>query len=229
MTHLYRVLLAALLIIIGDVAHARSWYLDADRDRYGNRTVVIISELQPIGYVTNRSDCDDSNRSINPGAVERLNWLDDDCDRSVDESCSTDCDWDYESIDADSLQCRDDLYQYWLTGSLTFRCTDTTWTVEVDADGDGYRPSTVPVGDCDDFDATINPEAPELQDWRDNDCVDGVDNGCSVDCGWDYDTDYWHPELGVVECRDDLYVTWLSGFTDFTWECQGEVWYESVE
>ena len=52
--------------------------------------------------------------------------------------------------------------------------------VNFDSDGDGYTPAQ---GDCNDFDANVNPGAPE-------NCFDGIDNDCDgfidtadVDCG----------------------------------------------
>ena len=49
-----------------------------------------------------------------------------------------------------------------------------------DVDGDGW---TVEGGDCDDQDATVNPEARELCDDRDNDCDGTSDEGCPPNCG----------------------------------------------
>ncbi|MFH1532577.1 MAG: MopE-related protein [Pseudomonadota bacterium] len=59
-------------------------------------------------------------------------------------------------------------------GPLTPACA------EQDLDGDGFTPAD---GDCDDEDATVNPGMPEIcGDFTDNDCDDGVDEGCQEEC-----------------------------------------------
>jgi len=41
----------------------------------------------PSGYVSSSTDCNDTNSSVNPGAVELCNTIDDDCDGTTDEGC----------------------------------------------------------------------------------------------------------------------------------------------
>ena len=58
-----------------------SFYEDADMDGFGNIDVSILSCTQPAGYVSDNSDCDDSNAQINPEADEILNnGIDENCD-----------------------------------------------------------------------------------------------------------------------------------------------------
>lgn len=94
--------------------------------------------------------------------------------------------------------------------------------VEVDTDGDGYMVSE---GDCVEGDANTYPGAAELQDWVDNDCDGFIDNECNNSCRWDYES----YRDGQGYCRDDVYAYWVSGKTDLTWECTGEVWYVQLD
>jgi hypothetical protein len=56
------------------------WYRDADGDGYGNPFIFRKSIGQPLGYVKDATDCDDSLASVHPGAEERCNGVDDNCD-----------------------------------------------------------------------------------------------------------------------------------------------------
>ena len=62
-----------------------SWYQDTDGDNYGNLSVDSLSCIQPVGYVLNNTDCDDSRNTVNPGASEICDNLDNDCDAVIDE------------------------------------------------------------------------------------------------------------------------------------------------
>ena len=62
-----------------------TWYEDADADGYGDASATTDDCTAPSGYVANADDCDDGDSAIYPGATERCNRLDDDCDSTVDE------------------------------------------------------------------------------------------------------------------------------------------------
>jgi hypothetical protein len=65
-------------------------YRDADGDGYGNAAISIPScDGAPTeGYVTDHSDCNDSNPNVYPGAAEVCNGIDDNCNGLVDDSAS---------------------------------------------------------------------------------------------------------------------------------------------
>lgn len=56
------------------------YWRDADGDGYGTRTDMVRTCSRPINYVANRSDCDDTNDQIKPGAIETCDFVDNDCD-----------------------------------------------------------------------------------------------------------------------------------------------------
>jgi len=63
-----------------------TYYADADADGYGNASVSVSDCIQPTGYVTNNTDCNDAIAAVNPGHIEVLyNGIDDNCDGQLDE------------------------------------------------------------------------------------------------------------------------------------------------
>jgi hypothetical protein len=69
-----------------DALDVLTWYEDADSDGYGNASVSDDECDQPSGYVADDTDCDDTDDSVHPGARERYNSVDDDCDGDVDDA-----------------------------------------------------------------------------------------------------------------------------------------------
>jgi hypothetical protein len=68
-----------------DALDALTWYVDADNDTFGHSSSTYSACEQPSGYVADDTDCDDSDPSVYPGARERKNGVDDDCDGLVDD------------------------------------------------------------------------------------------------------------------------------------------------
>lgn len=63
------------------------YYQDFDQDGYGNTSMFLQRCIQPSGYVTDNTDCNDKSKIIHPGAIEICNGKDDDCDEQTDNSC----------------------------------------------------------------------------------------------------------------------------------------------
>jgi hypothetical protein len=131
-----------------------TWYQDADQDGYGDPAVSTQACIQPAGYVANSGDCDDSNASISPDAVEVCNGVDDDCDGTVDSGAVDAPTW-FEDQDADG---------YGNASLFIVACDPPA----------GFVP--IP-GDCNDTNAAVYPGAAENCDGVDEDCDGVVDNG----------------------------------------------------
>jgi hypothetical protein len=68
-----------------DESVTTTYYLDADGDGYGDSSTTMEACSRPSGYASSSSDCDDSDSSIRPGATEACDYVDNDCDGTVDE------------------------------------------------------------------------------------------------------------------------------------------------
>ena len=130
-----------------------TYYRDADGDTYGDPVDSTTATTQPAGYVGNSGDCNDANASINPGATEACNGVDDNCDGIVDEGCTT----YYRDADDDGFG------------------NSGNSVVAGPTPPPGYVAND---GDCDDTNDEIYPGATEQCDGADDDCDGIVDDGC---------------------------------------------------
>jgi hypothetical protein len=138
------------------------FYRDFDNDGYGAESsgYTRTCTKPAMYYATMAGDCNDSDERIYPGATEVCNKRDDNCNGLIDEGLPI----------------------------LTYH---------VDADGDGHGSPNGPTvmdcappkgyalgtDDCDDNDPTVYTGAPELCDYKDNNCNGQKDEGARVRCG----------------------------------------------
>ncbi len=156
-----------------------TFYADDDGDGWGDETTTTQDCEAPSGYVDQAGDCDDFDRDVNPDASEICNEIDDDCDGTTDEGVTTTY---YADLDGDGWG-------------------DESNPVEACEEGAGV---VSVVGDCDDSNAALNPDAAERCDGYDNDCDGVTDNDDAVDAStWYVDGDgdgYGDPSVTTTAC-----------------------------
>ena len=126
-----------------------TYYRDADGDTFGTSGDQKGACSAPAGYVSNHSDCDDTQRTIHPGAPELCDGIDNDCDTTVDDGAKLTF---YADVDGDGFG-----------KTTTQACTPPVGYVAVG-------------GDCDDSKSDVHPGALETCDNRDEDCDGTIDD-----------------------------------------------------
>ncbi len=144
-----------------------TFYADSDGDGYGDAASTTEDCSAPSGYVSDDSDCDDADATVNPGASETCDGVDNDCDGGTDEADAVDAGTWYRDTDGDG---------YGTASASTVSCDPPTGYVADDTD-------------CDDADDDINPGADEHCDGVDEDCDGTVDDNPVDADSWYADTD----------------------------------------
>jgi hypothetical protein len=155
-----------------------TFYKDTDGDGYGNndeQLIVLSGSTAPNGYVSNNTDCNDTDATINPATVW---YLDADADNYA-VSTTTQCDNPGPGYTQTVLTLGDCIDNDAAINPVTI------WYLDADGDnyavsktqcanpGAGYTTTILPLGDCDDTDVSINPEVTEV-------LYDGIDNDCNT-------------------------------------------------
>ena len=73
-----------------DAIDAVTWYVDVDRDGYGDADVSTQACKVDDGWSVVDGDCDDGDFAINPAAYEVCDEVDNDCDGEIDEGFDAD-------------------------------------------------------------------------------------------------------------------------------------------
>ena len=146
------------------------------------------------GFTVDDGDCDDNDATINPGADEVCDDVDNDCDDEVDEADASDAITWYGDTDEDG---------YGDEADVLTSCDQP----------DGYSELS---GDCNDDDDAIHPAAEEVCDEVDNDCDGTVDQGASDASTWYYDGDGddWGVDTKTVESCEPP-----KGYAEYSGDC----------
>jgi alpha-tubulin suppressor-like RCC1 family protein len=122
-----------------------TYYRDADNDGYGVTATTSQACTAPAGYVAASGDCNDTSPTINPGANELCNGIDENCTSgTTDEPRRT----FYRDADGDL---------YGTSATTTTACSPPSGYVEYP-------------GDCNDSTPSVRPGATEVCEGIDNDC-----------------------------------------------------------
>ncbi|MEY4203839.1 MAG: hypothetical protein RL013_1542 [Bacteroidota bacterium] len=165
-----------------------TYYYDGDGDGFGNAdaSVSTCADTIPAGYVVAGTDCLDNDPAIFPGAVERCDGIDNDCNGLTDDGVTL-------------------TYYFRDTDGDSFGNTDSNllFCLPIDTIPAGYVGIS---GDCNDADPLVYPGAPEVCDGLDNDCDGLPDDGLPLYAYYaDGDGDgYGDPVQGLETCLSDV-------------------------
>ena len=162
-------------------------WTDADGDGYGaGEALRVPCDDLPADAVDNDLDCDDAEPSTYPGAAERCDGVDQDCDGVIDN----------------------DINSVWFADEDGDGWGDASGEIDDCDPPDGYVDRS---GDCDDAVAITYPGADEVCDEADNDCDDEVDEDAVDAPTWYSDGDgdgYGRDDTTLVQCaRPEAYVS----------------------
>ncbi|NPC72540.1 hypothetical protein HPP05_22550 [Corallococcus exiguus] len=204
-----------------DATDKLTYYTDGDGDGYGSTEVKACS--QPVGASDKGGDCHDGDPQVRPDRAEfRCDGKDDNCNGMNDE------DFGVDSECKDALKC---------TGKLACASTPSQTTCVrlpgaenepkvwfMDSDGDGFKGQDAGLGcespvdggipqseDCDESSIYVRNGLTEVCDRLDNNCSDGVDEGCAP-LTWTMDAGVEGTgELTAIALYDEGRKAWMVG------------------
>ncbi|MFZ1848061.1 MAG: MopE-related protein, partial [Saprospiraceae bacterium] len=210
------------------VTPSQPWYQDSDADGFGNPAVSQSACAQPVGYVSNSDDCNDT----------QWMYADNDMDGAgagAPIACgvtnNNDCDDNNNGIQAPHTYYIDeDGDGFGYNDNPTSACSltppigyvdngidcDDTQILYADMDGDGYgagAPDNCGVAnntDCDDNNDQVHPGAVDICNGEDDDCDGDIDEGVSyvwnVASGDFSEPNNWNPN-GVPQSCDQVSIS----------------------
>ena len=212
-----------------------TFYQDSDGDGYGNSSSTTLSCSVPAGYVSNNTDCDDTDNTEYPGVVWYADADNDSygninasntCERgslSNPTTNNTDCNDGNSTIKPSASEICDGIDNN--CNSQTDEGVQSTFYYDSDGDGYGNSSSTTlscsaPSGyvsngsDCNDGNSAIKPSASEICDGLDNNCNGSTDEGVKNTFYRDSDGDgYGNSSNSTLSCSAP------SGYTSNATDC----------
>ena len=168
------------------------FFADLDGDGFGDILADSVSCYLPTGYVTDSTDCNDTNPDIHPLLSDICNSIDDNCDGLTDEDAT----FITYYFDADG-----DTYGDPFIDSTS--CSILIGFVESDLD-------------CNDADAAINPDAVELCNSIDDNCNTIIDEGLAIYTFYlDADGDTYGDPTSVIDTCSET----VTGYVANNFDC----------
>ena len=160
-----------------------TFYADTDNDGFGSPTSTRQACAQPVGFVTNNTDCDDTTDQRAPGRPETCDGLDNNCNSTIDEGVQNTY---YRDQDGDT---------FGNAGVTQLACTAPV----------GFVTNT---GDCNDNQPQAWTDRAEICDTIDNNCNGQTDEGVTTTFWLDDDNDtFGDPAVSIQACsRPARYV-----------------------
>jgi len=168
------------------------YYADADGDGFGSPMVDSMACSTPPGFVADSTDCNDADILVYPTATDICNSLDDNCNGLVDEDALFIT--YFLDFDADG---------YGDAGYDSVSCSVITGYVENDLD-------------CNDLDAVISPDAPELCNGMDDNCNLLIDDGITI---YTYYADVDGDSYGDPFASMDTCAVVVTGYVNNNLDC----------
>lgn len=160
----------------------QTFYKDIDGDGFGDVLTDSVACNIPIGYVSDSTDCNDTNPDIHPLLLDVCNSIDDNCNGATDE----DAIFNTYYLDNDG-----DLF-----GDILFDTTSCNIVI-------GYVDNNE---DCNDINSEINPLMSETCNGIDDNCNIEIDEGLTIYTFYiDVDGDtYGNPDASIDTCIETI-------------------------